>query len=720
MLTARSRSEERTGVQTSMPYGGAYDLQSDFVMVYRLNETTAQRIADYKARGFRVHLMTGISWGQYNDFRDGEFDGQPHWDEGQMRMDGVMVQHGSGDRNPYMIPSVAFADYLAQRLRVAVDAGVDAIHLEEPEIWCFSGYSEWFRQEYLLYYHEPWQPPHESADAFYRAGKLKAYLYTRTLGRVADAIKEYALKKHGRYVQLIVPTHSLINYTQYGISSPESMLLELPGIDGYIAQVWSDTSRVENVYRGVRRQRVFEGAFLEYGIMQELTRGAGRRMWFLQDPASDDPRGTWEYYRACYLEGLTAALLQPHVSHYEICPWPHRVLMGRYPKENGEPMPADYLTILLTLTQALRDMDQPFAWLGEDTVVGILLSDTMLYQRTYGDFAKNRGEDISFHGRDYNPGIPYAEYGQESNASGFFGMALPLLARGIHAQPVQLENAGRLAGYLDDYDMLCLSYEFMKPENPALHFVLAEWVRSGGMLLLIGDGSDPFGRIRHWWNQGRMDYATPMAHLTDLLGLGRRPAEGVHAVGKGRVGILPVHPAQIAYDADTESRYIRLLEACRAEKELPPFSRKNFFALRRGPYVIAAALRDSQAQASFSLQGRFVDLMDPALSVKASLSLSPGEYCIAADLDRYDEKVCLVASAGRVEDWRWADALLSFSLHAPDGSSTALRIKGPRPIAVTADGQPLTFAYDDLSETVLLRPKGPAAGTFIEIRFPQS
>lgn len=79
-----------------------------------------------------------------------------------------------------------------------------------------------------------------------------------------------------------------------------------------------------------------------------------------------------------------------------------------------------------------------------------------------------------------------------------------------------------------------------------------------------------------------------------------------------------------------------------------------------------------------------------------------------------------MASAGRVEDWRWADAALSFSLHAPDGSSTALRIKGPRPIAVTADGQPLSFTYDDLSQTLLLRPKGTAAGTFIEIRFPQS
>ena len=48
MLTQRKRTEERTGVQTSMPYGGSYDLQSDFVMVYRLNDTTAQRIAQYK------------------------------------------------------------------------------------------------------------------------------------------------------------------------------------------------------------------------------------------------------------------------------------------------------------------------------------------------------------------------------------------------------------------------------------------------------------------------------------------------------------------------------------------------------------------------------------------------------------------------------------------------------------------------------------------------
>ena len=704
MLTQRKRTEERTGVQTSMPYGGSYDLQSDFVMVYRLNDTTAQRIAQYKERGFIVHLMTGISWGQYNDYRDGAFDGQMHWDEGQVRMDGVMVQHGSGDRNPYMIPSVAFADYLSQKLRVAVDAGVDAIHLEEPEIWCFSGYSEWFKREYELYYREPWQPPHESADAFYRAGKLKAYLYARTLGRVADSIKEYALRKYGRHIRVIVPTHSLINYTQYGISSPESMLIDLPGVDGYIAQVWTGTSRVENVYRGVKKERVFECAFLEYGIMQELTRGTGRSMWFLQDPIDDNPSWTWDYYRACYLEGLTAALLQPHVSHYEICPWPHRVLTGRYPQEHGEPMPASYLTTLLSCTQVLRDMDQPFEWLGDDACVGILLSDTMLYQRTYG------------HG--YDPGIPYAEFGQESNASGFFGMALPLLTRGIHAQPVQLENVRRFPGYLDEYCMLCLSYEFMKPESPAMHYALAEWVRDGGMLMLIGDGSDPFGRIRHWWNQGKMDYDTPMQHLTCQLGLGRTPAQGLHAVGQGTVAILPVHPAQIAYDPQTEEQYIQLIHACRRAQGLAPLRQKNYFALRRGPYVVAAALRDSDEQESFQLSGRFVCLTAPRLDVVDRLALVPGEYALAADLDRYDDPLCLVGSAGRVEGWNLQENLLSFTVHAPDGSEPAIRIKGPRPAALNVAGHPHPFTYESFGGTFLLRLPGVASGVPVTVSFP--
>lgn len=695
MLTDRKRTEERTGVQTSMPYGGDYDLQSDFVMVYRLNDTTAERVRQYRERGFVVHLMTGVSWGSYNDYRDGEFDGREHWDEGQVRMDGEMVQHGS-ERNPYMIPSVAFSDYLSEKLKPAVDAGVEAIHMEEPEIWVFSGYSEWFKREYELYYKEPWRPPHESADAYYRTNKLKAYLYTRAIGRIADAVKEYALRTRGRSIRFYVPTHSLINYTQYGISSPESMLLDLPGVDGYIAQVWSDTSRVPNVYLGEKKQRVFESAMLEYGAMQELTRGTGRTMWLLQDPISDRKCFTWDFYRDCYLEGVTAALLQPEVSQYEICPWPHRVITGQYPEPEGEPIPASYVTMLLSITQALRDMDQPYEWLGDDACVGVMVSDTMLYQRTYG--------------YGYNPGIRFAEYGEESNASGFYGLSLPLLHRGIRALPIQLENIRRFPGYLDGQNMIVLSYEFMKPESPDVHYALAGWVRGGGALVLAGDGSDPFRCIRHWWNTGRMTYDAPLQHLTDTLGLGREPREGVYAVGEGVVAVLRVHPAQIAYDAQTEERYMALLRECRARMGLFTFHEKNYFALRRGPYVIAAAMNDSGAEEGFSLRGRFVFLDRPELPVIDEIAPKKGEYVIAVDLDRCEAPVCLVASAGRVENYKQAEGRLSFSVHGPTGAQCALRFKGPKPQRVEIDGREAPFEYDAFGGTFLIHLTGNPDG----------
>lgn len=699
MLTDRKREEERTGVQTSQPWGGEYDLQSDFVMVYRLNDTTKERVRQYKARGFIVHLMTGVSWGQYADYLDGAYDGKTHWDEAQVRMDGQRVMHGQ--TNPYMIPTIAFADYLAHKLRAAVDAGVDAIHLEEPEIWVFSGYSEAFKREWQLYYRRPWQPPHESADAYYRAGRLKAYLYTRAIGRIADAVKEYALVTYNRRIGFYVPTHSLINYAQYGISSPESMLMDLPCVDGYIAQVWSDTSRVFNVYKGVKKQRVFESAMLEYGIMQELTRGTGRRMWFLQDPISDKKCYTWDFYRACYLEGVTAALLQPHVSHYEICPWPHRVLTQRYPQPDGDLIPASYLTTLLCVTQALRDMDQPFEWIGGDDCAGVLLSDTMLYQRTYG--------------YGYNPGTPYAEYGEESNLSGFYGLALPPQAMGMNIRPVQLDNVCRFPGYLDEYRLLVLSYEFMKPACPELHDALARFVQNGGGLVLVGDGSDPFAGIRAWWNQNGLSYDTPMAHLTDLLGLGLAPNNGLYAVGKGAVGVLNVHPAQIAYNEQTEKEYRTLLLSCRERIGMPEFIPKNYFALRRGPYIVAGSPKDSTEGNSFTLDGAFVDMMNPALPVLPRLWLKPGEYCLAADLSKYHGEPCLVCGAGRVSDWTLSGDTLTFTCAAPSGASCVLRIKSAVPLRVTADESSIPFDCDALGGTFRISFQGSPDGVRIAV-----
>ena len=71
-------------------------------------------------------------------------------------------------------------------------------------------------------------------------------------------------------VKCYVPTHSLVNYSQWQIVSPEASLASLPCVDGYIAQVWTGTSREPNFFDGRKRERVFETAYLEYGSMESI------------------------------------------------------------------------------------------------------------------------------------------------------------------------------------------------------------------------------------------------------------------------------------------------------------------------------------------------------------------------------------------------------------------------------------------------------------------
>ena len=258
MSFIRSNSEERTGFQIGEFPDGRTDNNCDFVMVYRNDETLPERIEAFRKKDIVIHFMTGISWGRYLDYLTGKYDGREHWDEAQTDRYGNIIYHG--ENTPYMVPTVAFADYITQTLKRVVDMGVDAIHVEEPEFWDRAGYSPAFKREYELYYHAAWQAPHESADAKYKCSKLKAYLFTRTIDRVSSAVKEYAKVKYNKELRFYVPTHSLINYTQWKIVSPEGKLSDIPGVDGCIAQVWTGTSREANWFNGVRKERTFETA----------------------------------------------------------------------------------------------------------------------------------------------------------------------------------------------------------------------------------------------------------------------------------------------------------------------------------------------------------------------------------------------------------------------------------------------------------------------------
>ena len=534
-LDAR-RAEERLSFQTGQPWTPRTNLNADVAMVYGIGAQMVPNLQSWRQHGYIADVMTGVAWGQYQEYLSGHFDGRIHMDQAQMDVNGNLILHGGNNAIPYISPGESYGRYLAQGVRRALDGGAQSIYLEEPEFWANSGWETNFKHEWRDYYNEDWQPPNSSPDAQYRASKLKYFLYRRALGQVFDSAKEYG-KANGKTIHCYVATHSLINYANWRIVSPESSLLAV-GVDGYVAQVWTGTARTPNYYNGIRKERTFETAFLEYGSMQNLARASGRNIWYLNDPIEDDPNHDWNDYRTNWESTLTASLLQPEVWRYETMPWPERVFNSKHPVRTtitnsksvqqleqspvgtgqggfgAEPdvekvgIPKEYETELQSVMRALGDMKQKDArWEEAGTQnVGVLVSDTMMFERA-------------------DP------FPSDASLGSFYGLALPLVKHGLPVEPVQIESAVA-PGFLSRYKMLLLTYEGQKPPTPEFHEVLAEWVREGGALVVVDSDEDRYNAVREWWNTAPDSYKTPREHLFEKLGISR-DAVGLYHVGRG-------------------------------------------------------------------------------------------------------------------------------------------------------------------------------------------
>lgn len=51
----------------------------------------------------------------------------------------------------------------------------------------------------------------------------------------------------------------------------------------------------------------------------------------------------------------------------------------------------------------------------------------------------------------------------------------------------------------------------MKPKAPDINATLISWIRSGGTLFYVGDGSDPYHEVSSWWRTA--GYENPAQHL---------------------------------------------------------------------------------------------------------------------------------------------------------------------------------------------------------------
>jgi hypothetical protein len=692
----------KTSFQEAAPWNAAYDIRTDIAMVYGMDSTFYQRVEGYRKHGYNVQFMTGIAWGNYQDYFTGKWDGKEHEeDEGQVEKNGNHIGHGKGI--PYVVPTDNYITYFKTIIKKVIDAGITSIYLEEPEFWAKGGYSKAFKEEWQKYYGFPWMPQDESPEATYLSSKLKYHLYFHALKEVFQYAKSYGESK-GIQVKTFVPTHSLLNYSAWSIVSPEASLAALPGMNGYIAQVWTGTSREPVYFNGIKKERVFENAFLEYGSMLSMVAPTGRKVYFLTDPIEDRAR-TWDDYKINYEATYTAELLYPAVDNYEVMPWPHRIYLGKFKVEGSnekEPIAPSFATRMQVMVNALQKMPLSSNQINGSKGIGVLLGNSMMFQR-----------------------FPIHESYEDPQLSDLYGMLMPLLKRGIPVQTVHMENLG-FANTLKNIKVLVMSYANMKPQSEKVNDQLAAWVKLGGVLIYYGRDNDPFQKVKEWWNTNGKNYPAPSVHLFERMHINSTENKAMYTYGKGKIFIERKDPKELVMESDGDTSYMRILkEAYQKEANAGKLKFKNYFYLERGPYDIASVMEESVNDQPLHIKGPVIDMFDPLLPVLQEKIIYPGQQCLLYDLKRIKEKNIpeVLCSASRVYNQKRQKNSFSFIAKSPSNTQNVLRIllpAKPSSIAVKdAEGKSLesTYDWDELSHTCLLQFVNSANGRSVNIKW---
>ncbi len=558
-LPGRQPDRPYTALQTPSAPQQNVEVPVDAVFAYT---TSADAIQGWKTRGYTVWTMGGS--------RSDKAYVDQHKDEMQVREDGTpRVIEGT---SYYLTPSANRNSIERAYYDAALTAGSEGVCPEEPEFFADAGYSEAFKRAWKEKYRTDWQSPSSSIDAAYRSAQLMASMETEHVSSVLKA----ADGKPG--VRRMVALHSPINYAMWSIVAPQYAITSLPQVQDVVGQVWTGTARSAVRYAGIRADRTFSLAYLEYSSLYHLTRGTGKRMWFLMDPLEDDPSRAQADYKSHYEQTLIAALLFPEIDSYEVMPWPDRIF--------GH-IPAEYSTEIGSAVQALQLMHEQKGVEGSPATaanIGTFVSDSMQYQRSKA---------------------------LHSDFDGVFGLTLPLLERGVPVQAVSLDRAAD-PGYLKPFKTLLYSADYQKPTDARTHAALVDWVKRGGTLIVMG-GSDPGNALTDaWWTKA--GFKSPLDDLWQKLGItAGAPAKTVRAPeddGAGYEAVAKtdgsVHDMKnrnrvtvdlTRFCADTGSVAIRFTDATPQDGW--------------GPYVTATELRvNGQLAASFAsgsdLESRFM------------------------------------------------------------------------------------------------------------------
>ena len=714
----------RTTFQSSGSYRGSIAAAADSVMVYVGNKNDIlNQFETWKGKGYIVECMVtvGHDWGRIftqNGTTNMEYvqldnGGNPLtlWQEGQIL-------------GYYMLPTQEFADYMWELTQFALDNGAEAIVLEEPEFFKSATplRSQIFKDKWQEYYGEEWT----TSSSTFKLETLKVAWMAEYLENMANRIKAYKPS-----TRVLVASHSTISYNSIGIVGGNSTFYALRPIDGYIAQIWSDTSRGGMRIGGRTETRIFQNSYIEHASMANIKqKDDGKSYFALADPKADDGNWTWHNYEYEYRESIAAQFMMPAVSHFEIMPWPDRAF---------ESAPDDYQTIQLSVFNALK------AIYGEECVVEggtagvtILMSDSMSW------------------------------FGNPNSAHSFYGITVPLIEKGIPFNVLPLENITSQSD-LANTDLLILSYAFMKPERAAYHDVIAQWVQNGGTLLFLG-GYDSYNNMNMWWNDA--GYSSPQLDLWAKMGIvateeriagnnvalspatatslpslsninatsnymvtqttfGAGGLTGTNlysasstdtnvgwecAVGNGWVVAMGLDPYYLANTAAGTDLCRELV--CYAAQKSGAYEESNYIKAVRGDFLMYHAFAEPQ-----HVTGKFIDLFSSDLKVLTDFYVSPNNSSFLLDISKKDSSMPeILYTTGNLVGLTYENNRTIYEIKNADRSIGATRLDGAgkRPKFVYAfmpDGSPVNVSHiwDEATKTLLVKHPNSTDGVIVTV-----
>ena len=683
--------EAKTIFQTNTAYDERLAIAVDGVVVHRHGGEFTKAMQSWRDSGFTVGRMFFADSDAANAYWTGKWDGVERPQDVERDQEGKVVLC-SGVR-PYMLPTEGWIRYLEEMTDTSLAAGAAAILPEEPLAHVFTGYEKSFAELWLTRYGQAWQPQHASARARFLTAQLKNELYIKLEERLLKRTLQFE-KASGKNIAFVLPIHSLYSNIAAQLVAPLGTSTNLSGIDGYIGQIWTGPVNWAMGCYDSPRKDFFTSAYVLYDYFTQLAVESDKKLWLLVDPVEDNPDHEWSEFAQWYKHCIAAMLLMDEVDSYEIMPWPDRIFLPGYGTGGGTPAPEDYRVTILAVTQALQEIPTGGKWLahnpsglaGVDSVnggIGIAIADTLMWQRL-----------------------------EHPRLQGVYSLLLPLVERGIPVSSFLLEQLDDRA-YMSRFSVIVLSYENFKPLAASMNIALAEWVKAGGALVILGgDGDELDQSSGFWWRD--LGFESPLKHLLAQL---KSEGEACWRFGDGWVIRSDISPRAFADPCETERTYLPLLDSALKKANRGPLKTPCAFLMQRGPFVIAHA-----ADGKIEIPGKLIDIFDPDLAFCENVRIAPGQsglYRDVADIIKRAEPA-LLHTTHRLISQEYKSGILRFTIRGPAKTPAVARVLLPKPesakiTATDADGETVKIDARRDGETIRLKFPNNPRGVTVEI-----